>query len=69
MSTQGRQTTNYGTCQPTLIMWGQKDQIIPATYAQSLPDSVTVKVLPGCGHMVHMEAFSDVNRAMEQLWQ
>ena len=54
---------------PTLVLWGQEDQIIPAAHAQSLPDSVTVKVLPGCGHMVHMEAFSDVNRAMEQLWK
>ena len=50
-------------------MWGQEDQMIPATYAQSFPESVTIKVLPGYGHMVHREAFSDVNRAMEQPWQ
>ena len=51
---------------PTLVLWGQEDRIIPASHAQGLPDSIAVKVFPECGHMVHMEAASEVNRAIEE---
>ena len=31
-----------------------------------IADSIDVKIVPGCGHMVHMEAASEINRAIEE---
>jgi pyruvate dehydrogenase E2 component (dihydrolipoamide acetyltransferase) len=45
--------------QPTLVIWGAADQIIPAAHAQGL--AAQVEVLPGQGHMVQMEAAEQVN--------
>lgn len=45
--------------QPTLIIWGSNDQIIPCHHANDL--QATVKVLPNQGHMVQMEAADVVN--------
>jgi pimeloyl-ACP methyl ester carboxylesterase len=44
---------------PTLLLWGDKDGMIPATNAQdylaALPDA-TLVVLPGIGHVPQEEA-------------
>jgi pyruvate dehydrogenase E2 component (dihydrolipoamide acetyltransferase) len=47
---------------PVLVIWGADDQIIPASHAEGLPDSVEVHVLDGQGHSPHMEAANEVNR-------
>ena len=49
----------------TLVIWGEADQIIPARHATGLPDTVRVEVLAGYGHMVQMEAVTDVNRLLK----
>ncbi|WP_310730222.1 acetoin dehydrogenase dihydrolipoyllysine-residue acetyltransferase subunit, partial [Burkholderia pseudomultivorans] len=46
----------------TLVIWGERDQVIPAQHAQGLPDGVRAEVISGSGHMVQMEAATDVNR-------
>lgn len=48
----------------TLVIWGAEDQIIPASHAQGLQGDVRVHVLDGKGHMVQMEAASEVNRLL-----
>jgi len=46
----------------TLVIWGERDEVIPAQHAQGLPDGVQAEVIAGSGHMVQMEAAADVNR-------
>ncbi|TDY22658.1 pyruvate dehydrogenase E2 component (dihydrolipoamide acetyltransferase) [Paraburkholderia sp. BL6665CI2N2] len=48
----------------SLVIWGAGDQIIPAAHAQGLPGDIRVHVLEGKGHMVQMEAASEVNRLL-----
>ncbi|RDK03178.1 acetoin dehydrogenase dihydrolipoyllysine-residue acetyltransferase subunit [Paraburkholderia lacunae] len=48
----------------TLVIWGAQDQIIPAAHAQGLPGDIRVHLLEGKGHMVQMEAASEVNRLL-----
>ena len=50
---------------PVLIIWGHEDSIIPASHALNLPRLVIVHVLPDKGHMVQMEAATEVNRLIE----
>jgi len=50
---------------PVLIIWGQEDGIISASHALNLPSLVSVHILPGKGHMVQMEAATEVNRLIE----
>ncbi len=52
---------------PTLVIWGSSDQIIPSAHADGLPDSVSRVVLDGQGHMVQMEAASEVNRHIDSI--
>jgi len=47
---------------PIQVIFGAKDQIIPAEHAKGLPSNVTVHILPAAGHMPHMEAAGEVNR-------
>ena len=47
---------------PTQVIWGAEDRIIPAAHAQGLPQNIAVHVLPGAGHMPHMEKAAEVNR-------
>ena len=49
---------------PVQVLWGAKDEVIPAQHAEGLPPSVQVTVLPGAGHMPHMENAAEVNRAL-----
>ena len=50
---------------PVQVIWGSEDRIIPAAHAQGLPDNVAVAVLDGQGHMVQMEAASEVNKLLQ----
>ncbi|ASW01927.1 acetoin dehydrogenase dihydrolipoyllysine-residue acetyltransferase subunit [Paraburkholderia aromaticivorans] len=47
-----------------LVIWGAEDRIIPASHAQGLHGDIRVHVLEGKGHMVQMEAASEVNRLL-----
>lgn len=49
--------------QPTLVIWGADDAIIPASHAQGL--EAQVEILAGQGHMVQMEAAEQVNQVIE----
>jgi pyruvate dehydrogenase E2 component (dihydrolipoamide acetyltransferase) len=49
---------------PLLVLWGKQDRIIPVSHAEGLPDSILVNFFEKCGHMVHVEAASDVNRTI-----
>ena len=51
---------------PTLVIWGAQDRIIPASHADGLPAGVDCTVLDGQGHMVQMEAASEVNRLIDE---
>ncbi|CRM82888.1 acetoin dehydrogenase dihydrolipoyllysine-residue acetyltransferase subunit [Pseudomonas sp. 8 R 14] len=46
--------------QPSLVIWGSDDAIIPAGHAQGL--EAQVEILPGPGHMVQLEAAERVNQ-------
>ncbi len=50
---------------PVRVIWGSADQIIPAGHADNLPDNVSVKVIEGFGHLVHVEAASEVNKLLQ----
>ncbi|MEX5552695.1 acetoin dehydrogenase dihydrolipoyllysine-residue acetyltransferase subunit [Pseudomonas pergaminensis] len=48
--------------QPSLVIWGSDDAIIPARHAEGL--DAQVEILPGQGHMVQLEAAERVNQVM-----
>ncbi len=47
---------------PYQIIWGGEDTIIPSAHAAGLAN---VSILPGAGHMPHMEQWAQVNRLIE----
>ena len=51
---------------PTLVVWGAGDQIIPAAHADGLPDGSTARCWTARGHMVQMEAATEVNRLIDE---
>lgn len=50
---------------PVRVIWGSVDKIIPAAHADGLPDNVDVHMLDGYGHLVQLEAASEVNRLLQ----
>ena len=52
---------------PILVVWGSGDQIIPVSHAEGLPSSLRVEVMGGQGHMVQMEAASEINKLIDDL--
>jgi pyruvate dehydrogenase E2 component (dihydrolipoamide acetyltransferase) len=50
---------------PLLVVWGERDGIIPAAHADAAPSRAEVAVLDGVGHSPHMEAAGEVNRLLE----
>ncbi|MGF6779543.1 acetoin dehydrogenase dihydrolipoyllysine-residue acetyltransferase subunit [Paraburkholderia sp. GAS334] len=52
----------------TLVIWGSEDQIIPARHAEGLPATTHVHIIAGKGHMVQMEAASEVNRLLNDFF-
>ncbi|WP_213305731.1 acetoin dehydrogenase dihydrolipoyllysine-residue acetyltransferase subunit [Paraburkholderia sacchari] len=49
---------------PIMLVWGERDGIIPVPQASSLPANVQMRVIPEVGHMPQMEASSVVNEAL-----
>ena len=47
------------------VIWGDKDAIIPVAQSSGLPAGVAVHVLGGIGHLVQMEAASQVNALLK----
>ncbi len=47
---------------PVLVVWGQEDQIVPASHAENLPQGVRTEIIEGAGHMVQMESAARVNQ-------
>ncbi|KUI25239.1 alpha/beta fold hydrolase [Mycobacterium sp. GA-2829] len=56
---------------PALVIWGDRDPIIPVTHAYSVqaarPGS-RLKVMPGLGHYPHVEAAEEVADAMAEFF-
>jgi pyruvate dehydrogenase E2 component (dihydrolipoamide acetyltransferase) len=51
---------------PVQVIWGAEDQIVPARHAEGLPPTVRTRVLPGAGHMPHLEKASEVSRLLSE---
>ncbi len=54
---------------PILVIWGDKDRVLPRSHADALPERCAVEVLNDCGHMVQMEAPGEVNRLIAHFLQ
>lgn len=52
---------------PVQIIWGADDRVIDASQAQRLEPPARVTILPGVGHMAHMEKPGEVNRLLADL--
>jgi pyruvate dehydrogenase E2 component (dihydrolipoamide acetyltransferase) len=62
----GRQLRDVAGDVPTLMIWGADDRMIPAPAPEAIErEGVSLRVLPGSGHMVHVEAADAVNRLIE----
>ncbi len=46
---------------PVQVIWGKQDKIIPVSQASGLPANVQVHLLDGIGHLVQLEAATQVN--------
>ena len=53
-----------GVVPPTLVVWGNEDQVIPAAHAQNVPGA-KAHVFDGAGHMVFMEKANEVNALLK----
>ena len=53
---------------PVLVIWGADDQIVPASHAQGVSRS-EVHVIEDSGHMVQMEAATEVNDVIDAFLQ
>ena len=53
----------------TMAIWGNEDRIIPAAHAEGLTAGVETHRIPAAGHMVQMEAASNVNHLIESFWR
>ena len=51
---------------PLLVIWGERDEVIPAAHAQAAPAQAETHVLADVGHSPHMEAAGEVNRLLER---
>jgi pyruvate dehydrogenase E2 component (dihydrolipoamide acetyltransferase) len=47
---------------PVLVIWGQDDQIIPASHTENLSDGARIEILEDTGHMPQMESAGRTNR-------
>ena len=52
---------------PLHVVWGEADQILPASHAEALPETVKVTRLPGVGHIAHMEKSSEINSVIKSV--
>nr|WP_315595784.1 acetoin dehydrogenase dihydrolipoyllysine-residue acetyltransferase subunit [uncultured Cupriavidus sp.] len=60
----GRQLADSG--KRTLVIWGARDQIIPAAHADNVPPGATVTVFDDAGHMSQMEKAGEVNGLLKR---
>ena len=51
---------------PTMVVWGEDDEIIPAKHAAALTGKARTHVIGGTGHMVQMEAANTVNALLKE---
>lgn len=51
---------------PTMVIWGEDDEIIPAKHAAALTGKARAHVIGGAGHMVQMEAANAVNALLKE---
>tara|TARA_R110001583_G_scaffold195547_1_gene375882 strand:- start:14405 stop:15517 length:1113 start_codon:yes stop_codon:yes gene_type:complete len=51
---------------PITVIWGENDNIIPASHAKNLP-GVTPHVIGSAGHMVQMEHAGEVNKILSSV--
>ncbi|MEO1211742.1 MAG: alpha/beta hydrolase [Cyanobacteria bacterium J06638_20] len=53
---------------PTLILWGEEDQLLTPQLTDSIPTQVNapyeLRMIPECGHWVHQETPQTVNREL-----
>jgi len=56
-----------GLAMPVQVIWGRQDRIIPATQAEGLPANVKVQILEDIGHLVQMEAATQVNASLKAM--
>jgi pyruvate dehydrogenase E2 component (dihydrolipoamide acetyltransferase) len=47
---------------PVQVIWGTNDRIIPVDHAEGLPANIRTHLLPGAGHMPHVEQAAEVSR-------
>jgi 3-oxoadipate enol-lactonase len=55
---------------PTLVLWGEEDQLIPPSQSQSMVARISNSVgvsIPGAGHLPSLEAPEPFNRAVNNL--
>ena len=53
---------------PTLILWGEKDSVIPSSYAQKLAAGIKggarIEIVPDAGHLAYLDRPEAVTRAI-----
>ena len=63
----GRQLRDVAGDVPTLMIWGSEDRMIPPPPPETVVrDGVEMRLVPGCGHMAHVEAADAVNRLITE---
>lgn len=56
-----------GLAMPVQVIWGMQDRIIPVAQADGLPGNVKVQRLDNVGHLVQMEAATQVNASLKSM--
>jgi pyruvate dehydrogenase E2 component (dihydrolipoamide acetyltransferase) len=56
-----------GLTMPARLLWGRADKVIPWSHALGAPPQAGLHLLPGIGHMPHMEAPAEVARIVTEL--
>ena len=52
---------------PVQVIWGREDRVLPVAHSEGLPAKISVTVLDGAGHLVHMEKSAEVNALITRL--
>lgn len=58
--------------QPTLIVWGSADQLIPLTVGRRIHDLIpnsSLSMIEGCGHLAPLECWRPVERTTQEFLQ
>jgi pyruvate dehydrogenase E2 component (dihydrolipoamide acetyltransferase) len=61
-----RESAQRALRKPSLILWGQQDQILPVSQATALGDLARVEIIDQAGHVVQMEAAPRVNALLKE---